>query len=180
MKNIFIDCRVGMYAENAVRVLATVDVQNDTVTISQIMPYYPPADPFKDKTPQQVEIIKMINKNSVVVVDNPDAFNNWDLRFIEEQHLGEAVQAYYLLENTKSLVLDKALINFNPRNILETRKMDMKGNVYELNSDEINNTYMVVLIVCWAAVKARNTHSITVNESPTQEDTDEFFVPFSV
>lgn len=180
MKNIHIDCRIGMYPEDAVRVLATVDVQNDTVNISKLLAYRPPQDLFAGKTPQQIEKIKEIQKNSVVVVDNTAAFSNWDLNFIEQEHLDEAVRSYYLLNNNKSLVMDPSIAHLKLESVIEIRKMDLRGNVYELNSSEINNSYMAILVVCWAAIKIRNTNSLTSEVSPDAEDCDEFFTPFSV
>lgn len=184
MQVMYVDCRIAMYGnsgEDAARVLAVVDMQNDKVSISSILPYRPPKNPYQGKTAEQIEMIKKIEKSSVIVVDNPDAFSNWDLCFSEREHLDEAVKAFYSLDSMKVLELKKEVAErYNPRTVIEVRKMDLGGNVYELNSEEINNGYMAVLLTCWAAMRMRNTASMTQQSDPTAEDEDDFFVPFSV
>lgn len=181
MNSIILDCRVAMYKGDAMRVLAMLDVQNDKVVISNTLPYAPPKQPFKDKSPAQVEQIKLLMRNSIVIVDNADSFRDWDMCFKEREHLDEAVRAYYSLNASHALELkDEVLRNYSPENVIQIRKMDLNGNTYELDSESITNGHVAVLLACWAAVKARNTASLETESEITQEDEDDFFTPFSI
>jgi hypothetical protein len=162
--------------------IAVVDNQNDQVTIAKILPYMPPKDPYHGKTPKEVEQIKQIMRNSVVVVDNAAVFRKWDMHFQEVDHLDEAVKAYYTLDRAKILTLSNEIKQaYNPDNIIEVRKTDLKGRVYEINPDEVSNGAVAVMIVCWAALKARGTAKmLDEGNEPTQQDYDDFSVPFSI
>ena len=181
MSTIVIDARAAMYKEDAVRLLAIVDTQNDTVTISNILPYMPPKDPFKGKTPAQIEKIKELQKQSIVVVDVSDAFNDWDMHFIESRDLVDAAGAYRSLVARNCLILKNEVAQrYSPNNVIQVRKMDMKGNQFEIDSENITNGHVAVLMACWSATKALQTASIhSENETVTQDDQDDFLVPFS-
>lgn len=178
----YIDCRTSSSNDDSVRVIAVVDNQNDTVAIASLLPYKPPKDPYKGKPALVIEAMKVIERNTIVVVDNPSAFKKWDMCFYEIDHLEEAVKAYYSLKRTQRLqISDEIKQQCDPENIIEIRKTDLRGNVYELNSSEVTNAHFAVLAVCWSAIKVRNTAMINqVEEEPTQRDIDTFNVPFSV
>lgn len=181
MSTIVIDSRAAMYRDDAMRVLAIVDTQNDTVTISNTLPYMPPKDPFKGKTPAQIEKIKELQRQSIVVVDVSDAFNDWDMHFKEFEHLDDAVRAYRSLVARHCLILKNEVAQrYSPENVIQVRKMDMNGNQFELDSESITNGHVAVLMACWSATKALQTASIhSENETVTQDDQDDFLVPFS-
>lgn len=182
LQQMYIDCRVSGYGEDPVRMIAVVDNQNDQVTIAKTLPYMPPKDPYRGKTPQEVEKIKEITRNSIVVVDNSAVFKKWDMHFQEVDHLEEAVKSFYTLDRAKILTLSSEIRQaYNPDNIIEIRKTDLNGRVYELNSDEASNGAVAVMIVCWAALKARGTaRMLDEGSEPTQQDYDDFSVPFSI
>lgn len=181
IQQMFIDCRVSGSTGDAVRIIAVVDNQNDQVTIAKILPYTPSPDPYKDKTPEQIKQIKEIERNSIIVVDNGSAFKKWDICFNQVEHLDEAVKSYYALSRNKSLILGTPVQVFDPSMVIEIRKMDMRGNVYELNSDEVNNGHIAILVACWASIRMRGSVSVVEADSePTQRDIDTFSVPFSV
>lgn len=181
-QQMYIDCRIGSYGTDAVRMIALYDTQNDQLIISKLLPYQPPKDPYKGKTAAQIAQMKEIERNTVVAVDNSMSFPKWDLHFVETENLDEAVQAYYLLDRTKCLVLgDEVKQQCNPENIIQVRAMDIAGKKYELNSDDLTNGTMGVLMVCWAAIRMRNA-SVMIEEGsdPTQQDIDNFDVPFTI
>ena len=181
-QQVYIDCRIGTFGEDALRMIALYDSQNDQLVISRKLPYQPPKNPYKGKTAEQIAQMKEIALNTVVVVDNSLAFAKWDLNFSENEHLDEAVQAYYLLNRNKSLILgDEVKQQCNPEGVIAVRSMDLSGKKYELNSEELTNGNMGVLLVCWAAIRIRNSSVlIEEGEDPTQDDIDNFDVPFSI
>lgn len=181
-QQMFIDCRVASGNGDAVRVMAIVDKQNDKLTISKILPYQPPKDPFAGKTPAQIEQMKLIQANTIIAVDNPNAFRKWDMCFSQLDHLDAAVRDYFSMKRLGRLELDPSIEAMcNPESIIEVRKMDMRGNQYELNSGEVTNNHITVLICCWVAIKMLAQVSIVENEvEPTQHDIDTFSVPFSI
>lgn len=177
-----IDCRISGFSPDSIRMIAIYDSQNDQLTISKALPYQPPTDPYKGKTAQQIAQLKELERNTVVVVDNSNAFPKWDLHFVETENLDEAINAYYMLERTKCLILSDAVRQqYNPEGIIEVRKMDIAGKKYELNSEEVTNGNIAVMVACWAARRARNA-SVMVEDGqdPTQDDIDSFDVPFCV
>lgn len=181
-QKLYVDCRVAGFGEDPLRIIAVVDTQNDKVTISTTLPYMPPKDPFKGKTAKQIEEMKKILANTLVVVDNPIAFSKWDLNFEETEHLQEAIQAYTLLDSTQALKLgDQVKQQCDPKTVLQVRKMDVKGKDYELNSDDLTNGNMGVLLVCWAVIRMRRS-AVMAEEGiePTQQDIDNFDVPFVI
>ncbi len=177
-----IDCRIAGYGEDGVRIIAVYDTQNDNLSISKLLPYMPPADPYKGKTPAQVAELKRLQSHTVVVVDNAQIFPKWDLFYEEYANLDEAVAAYYLLERSHCLILnDEIRQQCSPEGVIEVRKMDLAGKKYELDSENVTNSNIAVLVACWAAVRFRNA-SVMVEETqaPTQDDIDSFDVPFSI
>lgn len=180
-QQMFIDCRISGGMGDAVRIIVVVDNQNDNVVISQILPYMPSPNPYRGKTAGQIAMMKEVERNSIIVVDNSSAFKKWDICFNQVEHLDEAVKSYYALSRNKSLILGEAVSIYDPSMVIEIRKMDMRGNVYELNSDEVNNGHIAVLVACWSAVKMRGSVSVVESDDePTQHDIDTFSVPFSV
>lgn len=178
----FVDCRVGSFGDDAIRIIALCDTQNDQVVIAKTLSYMPPKNPYKGKTADEVEKMKQVARNTVIAVDNNITFDKWDLCFIEAEHLDEAIHAYYLLDRTKCLILsDDVMQQCSPKNIIEVRKMDVSGKKYELNSDEVTNSNMGVLIVCWAVMRMRKAAMcIEDGEDASQDDIDNFDVPFVI
>ena len=181
-QKMYIDCRVGGFGEDPLRMIAMYDTQNDQVIISKTLPYMPSKNPYEGKTAGQVAQMKEIERNTVIVVDNSMVFAKWDLSFSEFEHLKDAIQAYSLLDNTKCLVLgDEVKQQCDPKAVLQVRKMDVRGKDYELNSEDLTNGNMGVLLVCWAVIRMRNTSVLTEEGlNPTQDDIDSFDVPFTV
>lgn len=181
-QQMYIDCRVSTSNGDAVRVMAMLDKQNDNLVISKFLPFNPPQDPYKGKTKEQIAIMKQIKTNTIVAVDNPHSFREWDMSFNTVENLDQAVRDYYSLARLGRLEIKndiKALCD--PKAVIEVRKTDMRGNVYEVNPDEVSNHHFAVLIACWAAVRIRATVQINeVEVEPTQRDIDTFSVPFSI
>jgi len=181
-QKLYIDCRVGAFGEDPLRMIAMFDTQNDQVTISKNLPYFPSKDPYKGKTAAQIKKMKEIELNTVIVVDNPLVFPKWDLNFIEKDHLADAIKAYSLLDTTHCLILsDEVKQRYDPKSVLQVRKMDVKGKDYELNSEDLTNGNIAVLLICWAVIRMRNTAVLHEDGiEPTQQDIDSFDVPFIV
>lgn len=181
MNQIIIDCRIAMYKEDAIRLLVAVDPQNDTVIVSDALAYAPPKQPYKGKTPDQIKQIKKLEANTIIVVDNQDAFRNWDLVFDDKQHLDSAVRAYHMLKANNSLSLkDEVQRMYSPETVIQVRKMDLSGNQYELDSESVTNGHVAVLVSCWAAIKIRNTASLSIESEPQVSDEDDFCTPFCI
>ena len=60
-QQMYIDCRVAGSNGDAVRVVAVVDKQNDTLSIAKLLPYAPPKDPYQGKTPEQIQHLENIS-----------------------------------------------------------------------------------------------------------------------
>lgn len=55
----------------------------------------------------------------------------------------------------------------NPESVIEIRKTEMKGNVYELDDSQVTNNHFAVLIACWTAIKMLAQSSIVEQERGT-------------
>lgn len=175
----YIDCRILGYGnDSGGRVIATYNLQNDTFTISQMKPFRPSAE-IKKLSPEQVEKRKQMQRNTVIVTNTPDAFDNWDMCFKEIEHIHDAVLSYFMMKNTNTLILENEIKQrHNPDGNIEKRKLDMGGSVYELNDEDINSGTMCVLVACWAAQRMKNMVSLT--EAPvelSEDDEDDLMVP---
>lgn len=179
---IITDVRIGSYMEEKVRITGTYDTINGILAISKVLPYDSEIT-FKDKTPEQIEKIKVLKRHTMIVVDSANSFKKWDLHFQEKLHLPEAASAYYELERSGRLKLGKEVANrYNAKQVLQLRKLDIGGSVYELDPESTNNGHIAVLASCWAAIRAMAATAITSNDKVeiTEEDQDDFLVPFTI
>ncbi|OTG87898.1 hypothetical protein [Acinetobacter sp. ANC 3813] len=176
----FLDARAAGSREDPLRLFADFDSQNGLLTISDVMPYRPSANPLKGKTPQEVAEIKQLMKQTIILTDIGEAFSKWDMCFNVKEHLDEAVKAFYSFQAMKALVLENEVQSqYNPEHVVQVRAMDMSGQVYELNSEEVTNGHIAVLMICWGAQKMRGQLSlIQEDHEPTQDDEDACNYPF--
>ena len=180
-KEIYLDVRIASYQEKSARILAIYDVPNEEIIIAELLPYNLPSDPYKGKSAEEIEELKAIEKNSIVVVDSMLNFAKWDIQFQEKEHLSEAVMAYYQFKRQNRLIMDPTIAQrYDPEGIIEVRNMDMRGNVYDLNIDT-ENGHMCVMIACWVALRARGGAALVeqaTDQKVSQDDIDGFSVPF--
>lgn len=181
MNQIITDVRISSYNEAAVRLIGSYDALNGHLSISEILPFG--ETDLSGKTKKEIEQIKILQRHSIVVVDSMTAFNKWDLHFNESEHLNFAVGAYYELERQKKLILGKEISSrYNLQNVIQVRKLEVTGNVYEINPEDTENAHIAILVSCWAALRARGVSAITneEQEQATDQDIDDFLVPFSI
>lgn len=176
----YIDCRTASFGDEPLRVFADFDTQEDKLSISGILPYQPPANPFKGKSLSEISFMKEILKNTVIVTDLSGAFKKWDLCFNIDENLDEAIKSYYALDAMHRIDMSTEISStYNLRSVIELRKMDVSGNTYELDFDQIQNGHIAILMICWAYKKMHgNSRLVTEDISPTQQDIDAFNVPF--
>ena len=181
-QHIILDVRIFSYADPKVRMIALFDKQNQSLSIAKTLPYELPKDPYHNKTSEQINALRANERHTIRVVDNPN-IPKWDLCFKEAEHLSLAISAYYELSRSNSLVLGEEISSrYSMESVIQVRKIDVdQGNVYELNPDETECGHVAILTACWAALRVRHSSAL-VEESvaPSQEQIDDFLVPFTI
>lgn len=180
-KIIVTDVRIGSYNGAQVRMVGKYDDLNRTLSISKLLPYNSGVV-LEGKTKEEQAKIKALQRHTITVVDSAIAFPKWDLHFIEKEHLEAAAAAYYELRRGGCLKLGKEIERIDMDNVLQVRKMEMAGSVYELNQEDTENRHIALMVSCWAAFKALASVAVsTTNEVViTDDDRDDFLVPFSI
>ncbi|HGW3984110.1 hypothetical protein ACRS5A_18345 [Acinetobacter baumannii] len=179
---IITDVRIGSYEGDKVRVTGSYDAINGILAISKVLPYDSKVT-YEGKTPEQIEKIKTLQRYTMIVVDSANSFPKWDLHFQEKLDLPEAARAYYELVRSDRLKLGKEVANkYNLASVIQLRKLEIGGSVYELNPEETENGHIAILASCWAAIRAMATSTITNTEEVelSSEHHDDFLVPFSI
>lgn len=167
MAFIKIDSRVSGYRGQPVRVMGVCDTDKGTILIAKIEPY--------------TTIVEK-NDQTVVVTDTPDHIKNWQLAYDERRDMLEVIKSFFSLKNAGKLKVKDQMLD--PSGILEMRKIDERGSVWEFNSDQTNNGHVAALLIVWAGVKAIRGRAMADqfdNESTDQDDDDDDpSMPFSV
>lgn len=179
---LIIDTRVNSYAGSPTRLVATYDVPSGQLYISAEKPFNP-----VPKQRSVIELIKFkkVQARTLIITDSADTLAKWDLLYNEQQHLTEVVRCYHEKKRNGLLTIDPTVQGrFNPENVLQQRKLDVKnGAVWEL-STETENGHICMLLACWGAMKATNNYSFTtqlqqdlsqVHHEPDSLDLDEPF-----
>lgn len=153
-QNLYLDVRICGYKGEAIRIFAQYDLRNNTIVVSNILPYRP--DTTKQLTSEQLAQRQALQKDTLLVVDNRLAFDEYDLLFDEKEHLDFAAEAFFEYDKQGMLVIpDELKGRTNLQSVLEIRKLELsRGTVWELNASRVQNTHIAVLALCYAAKKA--------------------------
>lgn len=120
------------------------------------------------------------DESTVMVTDSPDYFSRWQLAFHEEQHIKEVVRTYFQKLNNDLIKIESELEKFDPKNILELRKIDKIGSQYEFDSSQVSNGHMAVLLAVWACAKVSQGYMLTHQEEAEPGDDDDPMMPYSL
>lgn len=174
MNQLYLDVRICNYKGEPVRIFAQYDNRNNTIIVSNIMPYRPinNDETLTDKQKQKKQAIK---RHTLLVVDNRLAFDDYDLLFLESEHLDFAAQAYFEFDKQQMLIIpDELKGRTNLQSVLNLKKLELnKGSVWELNSQSVQNTHIAVLALCYAAKKAtigRSMSTVLHDDKPQQKN----------
>lgn len=163
---IIIDARVSGYKGDPYRLRAVCKPQSGNIKIRKQAPYLAEGEAIDSKT--------------VIVTDSPSHFDHWQLVFHEDQHLAEAVKAFFEMNRGGKVSHESSFNKFSPQTILELRKIDKGGSVWEFNSEATYNAHVAYLLAVWAAKRITLTTSITYQvDDETEADLDDPMMPFS-
>lgn len=163
---IIIDARVSSYKGDPYRLRAVCKPQSGNIRIRKQAPYLAEGESLEPQT--------------VIVTDSPSHFDHWQLVFHEDQHLAEAVKAFFELNRGGKVSHVSSFTQFSPQTILELRKIDKGGSVWEFNSELTTNAHVAYLLAVWAARRITLTTSITYQiDDDAGADFDDPMMPFS-
>lgn len=167
-QQLYLDVRICNYKGEPVRIFSQYDLKNNAIIVSKIMPYRPLGN--EDLTDEQKAKRQAIKRDTLLVVDNRMAFDDYDMLFIEAEHLDFAAQAYFEFNKQQMLIIPQELQGrTNLQTVLEMKKLELnKGSVWELNSQSVQNTHIAILALCYAAKKATIGRSMGVLLNDTE------------
>lgn len=119
------------------------------------------------------------DENTMLVTDSPDYFTRWQLAYYEERHIKEVVRVFFQKLNNDLIMIESELEKFDPKNILELRKIDKIGSQYEFESSSVTNGHMAVLLAVWACSKVSQGYMLTHQEE-ADSDEDDPMMPYSL
>lgn len=166
MTIIKIDSRVSGYTGQPARVLGLCDTDKGTIFVVRLEAY-------------TTEVKS--DPQTVVVTDSPDHIKNWQLSYDERRDMLDVVKSFFSIKNAGMLKVNEQRLD--PTGILEMRKIDERGSVWEFNSSQTNNGHVATLLLVWAGVKAIRGRLLSEQvEEATQDDSeiDDPSMPFSV
>lgn len=163
-----IDSRVSGYRGSAIRILALSDQQTGAV--------------FVAKQLDASSVGKNPGDDTVVVTDSPGTTQNWGLAYDERQHMLEVIKTYFELQRSGRIKIADALLRFNPESIIQTRKIDERGAVFEFDSQSTENGHVAVMLAVWAAKKSMQGQEMAdlLADDSASDDEDDDGMPFSL
>ena len=70
-----------------------------------------------------------------------------------KEHLEEVISIYQARFRAKLIEIEPKLNQYNPKNVLEIRKVDKNGLQQEFDSSSLNNGHIAILLAVWASTK---------------------------
>lgn len=161
---VIIDSRAAGYQGDAVRILAITMADSGKVLLEKLAPW---GEPVKRKD------------NVVVVTDTPTVFSHWSQAFSEQDHMKDLVRTYLEVKRSGLIKINDSIKMYDPADIVQTAKMDERGQVQEFD-EGITNGHMAVLMAIWVARRAYGGYILT-ETSDTEGDYDgDDMIPFSI
>tara|TARA_B100000530_G_scaffold309310_1_gene235009 strand:- start:29674 stop:30204 length:531 start_codon:yes stop_codon:yes gene_type:complete len=165
---VYIDARAATYDGEAVRILAVTLADTGKILVSKTAEW-------RDQP--------VAKGDTIVVTDTPNVFNHWSLSFNEKEQMQAVMAAYKASLAAGLLVIDSSVQRYDPKQVIQTRKVDERGKALDFDSMGINNGHIAVLLAVWAARSAHGGYVITRQPDPEQkeDEADEFdMMPFSI
>lgn len=180
---LILDVRVSGYREAPTRLIAVLDVASGQLYISDEKPFKPVK---RERSLVEMVKEKLRRNKTLIITDSPDQ-DDWNLLYIEKEHLNEVVRAYRSKDRDKLLSMDpKVQGRFSPDSVLQPRKLDINtGAIWEL-STETSNGHICVLLACWGAMRSTSNFMFAtqLNQDLTgvehEPDSNDFDEPFSI
>lgn len=173
-KAVIIDARSAGYEGDPIRILAVVSVATGKVMLRK------PATWHEQPTPKD---------DTIVVTDTPAMFHHWGLSFTEKQDMQAVIAAYKASKAARLIQIHDSLQMYDPDFVMQTRKVDERGQVLEFDSMGLNNGHMAMLLAIWSARFVHGGYVVTrVGALGEVEEGDNFMagvddndtLPFSV
>ncbi len=164
---VIIDSRAATYDGEAVRIMAVTLVDSGQILVSK-------EAEWRDQPTAK--------GNTIVVTDTPSVFKHWGLSFNEKEQM-QAVMAAYKAASAAGLIqLDDSLMRYDPKQVIQTRKVDERGKALDFDSMGINNGHIAVLLAIWAARSAHGGYVTTRQPDLKGDEPDDEYdmMPFSI
>lgn len=165
---VFIDARAAGFDGEPVRVMAVMLSDSGKIRIIKSMPW----------------IDQPIAKdNTIVVTDTPAVFKHWGKRFNEREQMQEVLAAYKATTAANLVVMDAEIARYDPKNVVQTRKVDEGGRRMDFDSMSMNNGHVAILLIIWTARLVHGGYVIndqSGDEPDEDDDADNDMMPFSI
>lgn len=181
--SVYLDVRMATFKGEPCRILSEFDIRNNSIMVSQLLPFRPSNDDSK-LTPEQIELKKSIQRLSIIITDCPDAFPDYNIAFDSNEHLEFAARAYLNFKNQNVLRINAEIQGrANVEQVLDAKKLELgKGIIYQLDPQQTNNVHIAILGLCYGAKKAMGSAAmLNIMESSEEgEAFDESVMPFTI
>ena len=169
MAMIRLDARVTGYRGDAVRLLGVCDSATGAVLVAK-----------------QGEFLTSgrAGEDTVIVTDSPSTIRDWDLAYDERQHMPEVLRSFGEVKRAGRLRIQDGLMRWNPESVLQQRKIDERGTVWEFDSQATENGHVALMLIVWAASRAMQAGErgdLLGGDDGVPDDTDDDgMMPFSL
>lgn len=179
----YLDVRMATFKGDPVRIFAAFDMRNNTIQVSNILPFRPSND-VSELSQEALEKRQAAKKQTLIITDCPDAFDDYDIAFSPNDHLDIAALAYINYNRQGVLIIDNELKGrANVENVLDAKKLELgKGMVYQLDPQTTNNLHVAVLGLCYGAKRATGGANVLniLDRQEEQEIHDNSVMPFTI
>ncbi|HHP8003991.1 TPA: hypothetical protein ACSIRO_003798, partial [Acinetobacter baumannii] len=107
-----IDSRVAGFSDQPIRLIGAAFADTGELVIQKTAVY------------SNLPVPSDLSDQTVVVTDSPDQVQNWQLSFNAKEHLEEVISIYQARFRAKLIEIEPKLNQYNPKNVLEIRKVD--------------------------------------------------------
>ncbi|WP_417212071.1 hypothetical protein [Acinetobacter venetianus] len=180
---VYLDVRMASFKGTAVRLFSAYDIRNNTILVSKELPFRPSDDDSK-LSPEEKEKKLAIANQTLIITDSPDAFSNYDIAFLPNDHLDMAANAYLAYHRQGVLQINEEIKGrANVENVLDAKNLEIgKGMVYQLDPQSTTNLHIAVLALCFGAKRATGGSTVLhlLDEENTAQVHDESVMPFTI
>jgi len=150
-----LDARVAGYEGEPVRVMAITLPDSGKIQIAKLADWREPVVPQDDV---------------VVITDTPQITEHWSMAFYEREDIKDLIKTYLECKRSGLIKINDGLRMYDPDQIMQTAKVDERGQVMEFDSN-VTNGHLAVLLAVWGARKAYGGY-VTTNKAEADIDDD--------
>lgn len=162
---VIIDSRVIGFSQQPKRIIAVCDKQDGLIHL------------VREETFTEHAVKAENRHNTVIITDALEIVKDWQMPF-HMKDLKDVINIYQMRSLAGLISFDDKLRKYDPKQVLQIRKIDKNGLEQEFDSTSLDNGHMAVLLAVWASYRIKlNIDCMTPQDDDNYDDT---LLPFSV